>query len=251
MKGQEQKPSRQREAFLKDYFENNHDAAVKKLESCGMSEISPYRTDHWYIGDDADGTVRKYYSGKFKGEACFAKLAKNDSTIKNEIYVNAYVTEKGISFVPKTYYYEYDHGDGESLLITQFKAGIRDFSVPESEEAFTQVCKCFIDMCRAFAAIGVQHGDISESNLLVDSEGKLLMTDFGIGRAPGSEKFEIDYVVHDGTYYRTEGNLRTYDDVYSFLMMLDDCGLPESFKALPCYKELREMLGAFQFQVNI
>jgi len=251
MKGQEQKPSAQRDEFLREYFEKDHAHTVEKLERCGMTDILPYRTDHWYIGDDADGTVRKYFSGMYRGEKCFAKLARRDSTIKNEIYVNDYITKNGISFVPKTLYFEYDHGDGDSLLITQFKTGIRNFEVPDSADKFQQICHMYLDICDQFSKIGVQHGDISESNMLLDPDGNILMTDFGIGRAPGSEVFEIDYKIHDGTYYVTDGNTRIYDDIYSFLMMLDDCGIPEEFRNLPCFKNVKDQLGSFQFKVEL
>lgn len=249
MKGQEQKPSPERERYLQAYFSHEHHETLMRLQNYGLSDIELYRSDHWYIGDDGEGTIRRYYAAQYHGQPCFVKLAQKDSTIQNEIYVNDYLTKRHIRFVPQTLLLDYRYGEDASLLVTEFKAGLRPFVIPESCEKFIRVCREFEDIYTQFAALGVVHGDISESNLLLDTDGSLVVTDFGIGHAPGTEQFKIDYGVHDGTYYQTDGNLRTYDDIFSFLQMLNDCGLPAAFRELPCYRHLESILGKHQFQV--
>ena len=240
-----------RTQFLQQYFNSEHIETVERLVNYGISEIKPFRTERWYIGEDSEGTIRKYYMASYCGEACFVKLAKYDSTIKNEIFVNNYIACCDLSFVPRTLTSDIDFGRDESMLVTQYISGLSNFQIPEDTNLFDKYCDDFIHMHGAMQKFKIIHSDINDTNLLLNSCQQMILTDFGIGKAPGTEVFCIDYEAHDGTFYVDDGDLRTYDDAYSFVKMLDKSGIASSYKGRTSYKKVLQLVGLHQNIVRL
>ena len=63
--------------------------------------------------------------------------------------------------------------------------------------------------------------------------------------------FRIDYEAHDGTFYVDDGDLRTYDDAYSFVKMLDKSGIASSHKDRTSYKKVLQLVGLHQNIVRL
>ena len=241
----------QRSQFLKQYYATQHTKTVKRLMEYGLLDPQPYQTDRWYIGDDHEGTIRKYYQAVYCGESCFVKLAQNDSTICNEIFVNQYATKHSLAFVPQTLLCDMAYDIDTSLLVTQFRANLRKFTIPEDIVQFERYCMNFLDIHCEMEKYEMVHGDISDSNLLLDDSQQMVLTDFGIGRVTGAEKYMIDYIAHDGNYYINKGNMRIYDDAYSYIQMLEACGIPLNFKEIRAYRCIFERIGTMQYNVYL
>lgn len=241
-------PRRHRQ-FMDEYLAEQHRRTISQLADYGLSDLQLYRTENWYIGDDSEGTIRKYYKGNYRGETCFVKLAQNDSTIRNEIFVNHYVTSCDLPFVPRTLTSDKAFDTNTSLLVTQFFADLRNFEIPTDEHLFERYCGEFIEIHKCFRQFQIVHCDISATNLLINDKKQLVLIDFGIGKVPGSEIYEIDYRAHDGHYYVTKGNSRIYDDAYSFLRMLDKAGLPDAYREMGSYRHIQQLVGTHQNKV--
>lgn len=251
MIGQEQKASAEKSAYISEYFRREHVAIAERLASYGMSRIEAYNTDRWYIGSPEDATLRKYYRAEYMGRSCFVKLASHDSSSRNEIFVNEHMARGGLDFVPKLLLFDHDFDRDGTLLVTEFLEGIRDFQMAATAEGFASQCAEFLADLKLLRRLGVHHNDISRSNLLLDSQGRLVFSDFGIGYAPGAEKFHIDYRVHDGTFYRDHGHMRRYDDAYSFVRMLEALGLPDEYKATREYASVCAEIDGDPFVVDL
>lgn len=251
MKGQEPRPSPLRTSYLARYFELEHSIVVTALEQLGFYNIAPYRTDHWYIGDDGSDTQRKYYSALYDDKRCFIKYVANDSTIANEIFVNRYLTKKRIPCVPQTLFATYSDDDNTAILATEWLENISGFYVPESLDAFRAVLSEYLEILRIFSEKDITHNDVSDSNLLVVNGEKLMLTDFGIGHVPGSDRFFIDYVLHDGTYYQQQGMKRIYDDAWSFFRILEDAGIPDAFRQTEEYRRLLSQIGKHTYVITL
>jgi len=240
--------------FLISYFLFRRRRTMRKLGSYGFTGISGYQLRRWFRWHPWHGKIiRYYYMAELNGKKCFVKIveAANDGTISNELAVNRYITQCGLDFVPELLAGDESYGKGEILLATGFKPGTVNFGLPADEESFEKVCGEFERIHGRFLDSGIIHGDISSSNLLLGPEDKILLIDFGIGRAPGSETHGINYQRHRGTYYRESGNTRTYDDAYSFLRMLEDCGIPDGLKQKDCYKRIEKLVGAHTYSVAL
>lgn len=251
MKGQEPKSSAVRTQYIAEYLERGHAPMVEELSALRFRDICCYRTDRWYIGDDGTQTLRKYYSAIFDDTRCFVKVVENDSTIDNEIFVNRYMTERGIACVPQTVFASRPGADGKAILATTWLDDPKSFYLPPDLALFRRFVSEYLEILRIFRENQISHNDVSESNLVVVGGGRLMLTDFGIGSVPGSEYFGIDYVVHDGTYYRQNGEVRIYDDAWSFVKILDDAGITDEQKQTNEYRELLAQMGKRTHVVRI
>jgi len=235
--------------FLSSYFLFYHREAIAKLSRFGFAEVRAFRIQKWRRFQTGN-VFRYYYTAQFNGEKCFVKLS-NDSTIVNEIFVNSYITQCGVSFVPKLLIGDTNYAKDSYLLALEFRSDLSNFRLPDDEKAFESLCHEFRRVYDKFKEFGIIHGDISASNLLLDTDNRISLIDFGIGRVPGSEAIEIDMNTHCGTYYRTNKTGKVYDDVYSFLCMLDDCGIPAAYKQKECYKNIKSLIGTHTYKISV
>jgi len=235
--------------FLLSYFLLRHNKAVSKLLSIGLTNIRIFNIRKWR-GSRANNIRRYYYTAQYNQKKCFVKLS-NDSTILNEIFVNNYITRCGIDCVPKLLFSKTNYDKDFSVLILEFKSDMRNFEIPKDEKTFESVCEEFLHIYNKFSEFNIIHGDINKSNLLLDSENRITVIDFGIGRISESDSIRIVRKTHCGTYFQTMGSYRIYDDAYSFLMMLDDCGLPPMYKNKECYKKIESLIGTNSYKVSM
>jgi len=222
-----------------------------KLSSYGLSEISVYRVRRWYTYTEEEKIIRRYYKARFNGELCFIKVAKNDSTIKKEIFINKYLVQCDIEFIPKLLVSDEEYDVSTSLIVTEFIQNTHKFKLPEDEKTFEYICGELIAIHGCFHKLGIMHGDICNSNILLDSRNNISLIDFGVGWAPGSEIFKVNDLYVRGTYYILDGNIRTYDHAFSFLRMMDDCGISKEFKQKECYKKIEKLLGVHTYTVTL
>ena len=230
------------------YFLFRHRKTVARLSSYGITGVRAYRVKQWVRHIDKN-VIRYYYDAKFNGVRCFVKIS-SDSTAQNELFVNKYATERGIGFIPKLLMSSEISEGGTFMAVMEFVQGMRKFELPNDMPAFIKLCEEFENIHRILLEACIIHSDISKSNLMLDENGHIILIDFGIGKAPGSEVFEIDYQLHGGTYYADSGNTRTYDDAYSFLRMLDDSGITDIYKQLNCYTRLLDLVGTHSYSIS-
>jgi len=235
------------------YLIFNHRKTVRKLESYGLRDVKIYRFRRWrwWQWHKAEETTIKrfYYKAKYENENCFVKLSRNDYAIKNEIHISRYLSRCAIGFVPGYLHSDEDYEKHTSLLITGFISGMRPFTLPGDEKTFEAVCGEFEQIIKCFVQYGIFHGDVSASNVLMDSENHIMVIDFALGYAPGSEAYQLKDP--RGMNYRLSGNVCTYDNAYSFIRLLDDCGLSDDFKCKDCYKRIERMIDAHTRSVTV
>lgn len=240
-----------KELFYANYLQNDHKQTVAKLESYGFSGISPFKVQQWYTGDDEEKTIRKYYRAYYGSVKAFIKLTTNDSTRGNEIFVNHYLSENGIRFVPQLIMYDYAYDEDSSVFATEYVDNLSHFHAGDTCIQFEERCQRFLAILYQFDELDIIHGDISAQNLLLGPNEELVLIDFGIGRVPQSEKFDINYVAHDGNHYILNGNTRLYDDAYSFSRMIEELNVSEKYKATDSYQEILNRIGRNYYKIVI
>jgi len=229
--------------YLLLYFMFRHRKTVVKLASYGITDVRIYCVRRWYTCHGAEKTDRLFFKGVFNGTKCFIKLAANDSTIKKEIFINNYMTECGINFVPKLLLSDSNYNINSALLVTELIQDIKKFKLPDNERAFEVMCNKFEHIHSCLKKFSIVHGDISLSNVLVDKNACIILIDFGIGWVPGSEIFRTNHLIHHGTYYIESDNVRIYDNAFSFLRVLDHSKIPAEYKQKECYKKIERLVG--------
>jgi eukaryotic-like serine/threonine-protein kinase len=88
--------------------------------------------------------------------------------------------------------------EGDPWLAMSWCAGISPLT-PAAELRHSSAGRAgLLELCRSIAdaycslhAAGVVHADVHPGNLLVDPDGKVLLLDFGLARAPGREEWEV------------------------------------------------------------
>jgi len=203
---------------------------------------------HWYTGLGAEKLVRLFYRARYNGEPCFIKLVTNDSSIKKEIFINEYATQCNLDFIPKLLQSN-DINKNSSFLVTEFISGAKKFQMPNDEKSFETICANFIYIHDCLKKYDIIHGDISISNIILDSQNRIKLIDFGVGKAPGSEVFDTGRFIHRGTYYIPTNDSRIYDNAFSFLKVMDAAGIPTAFKQKKCYKEIESLVGEHTYTV--
>jgi len=185
---------------------------------------------------------RVYYSAEYEEKKCFIKIVKNSRVIENEIFINEYMSRCGIQFVPKIFMGDIDFTEDSSVLVTESIPDISGFKLPDDEQIFSQICEEFEHIHSYFHKYDIIHGDMSVFNVFLNHENRLLIIDFGIAWAPGSEIFRIN-APRIGTYFMLSETHCIYDNAYSFLKILDDCGISLEFKQKECYKRIEKLVG--------
>ena len=96
---------------------------------------------------------------------------------------------------------------------------------------------------------GIVHADIHKGNLMIKNN-HLYLLDYGISKVLNDGN-TIDYNSRPGTFYVESGNIRTYDDAYSFVETIVGLGASEEFKNIEEFENIKNRVGDFSFQVRI
>lgn len=239
------------------YFLLEHHKYIAKLKSYGLMNIRTYRIKFWYRDlwtprkNWADSYIKKYYATELKGKKCFAKTMTRGIVAQREIFINSYITKCNLDFVPKLLLSDENYDTSISLMVIEFIEGLREFTLPKDETTFEAVCAEFEHIHKCLRVADIIHGDLCRYNLLLDENNHIFLIDFGLTWVPGSENYPIDYRRHRGASYIDAGCSRIYDNAYSFLNMLDTCGISNTFKQKECYKRIQGLMGTHTYTVTL
>lgn len=216
---------------------------VKKLSNLEFQNVCEFKPDTWRYGKGKDNAYRRYYTATFEGKKCFIKVAtKNDSTVSNEIDVQEYIQGRYWKFTPACLMTQRVFDKGIVMLANEYRLGLRPFVLPLTLDAFEKMCDCFCIIADSLYEAGLVHADVHRGNLLMDDAGSLVLLDFGISYIL-SKGNQVDYVARPGTFFRDSGQSRLYDDIYSFIRVLEKEGLPEEWKQNAHYLNVMGRMG--------
>lgn len=238
------------------YFIFCHRKAVSRLSLHGLTDIRAFQISLWYMGRSKKGTLlRFFYTAQLNGQKCFVKVATNDKTIKREIFINKYIAQTGLSFVPKLLLSDEAYADNTVLLVTELLLNTSKFKLPKNEQDFESLCREFECIHESLRKLDIIHGDINASNIILDQDNHIILIDFGISWAPGSEIYPEDHINNPGTYYQSSitnsDSIRIYDNAFSFLEMLKDCDISFAFTNKECYKRIERLVGTHTYTVRL
>lgn len=229
-------------------------AERKKLKTYGFQRICYFNTPAWRFGKGLDHAYRRYYTAFFAGEKVFIKVAKNDATIANEILMGEKLLGDPILRGGQPVVSDKAFAEKTMMLAMPFETGLVSYSLPDSREAFEMQCKDFLSVLSALERLQVIHADIHQNNLMLNGQKQPVLLDYGISMIKG-QRNTVDYRARPGTFYtETEKNgnkIRTYDDAYSFVMMLERLGLPEDWKDVPSYMQIQNRIGKLAETVEL
>ena len=141
------------------------------------------------LGSGGMGRVYRVYDRELKREVALKVLRPDlasDSLMierfKREIQISSTVTHPNVLRV-----YDFGVADGSKFLTMQYVPGAdlasmlqgRTPSISETESILGQICQGLDAAHRA----GVVHRDLKPSNIMLDSQGRVFITDFGIAKS--------------------------------------------------------------------
>ncbi|MEJ6951741.1 protein kinase domain-containing protein [Natronospora cellulosivora (SeqCode)] len=215
-----------------------------------FEEIKQFRPRTWRYGKGKDKAYRRYYLAKLAGDKCFIKIAENDETVKNEIKMQKYLNSEKFKYTPEYKKADKFFSDTQVMLAISFIEDLHQIKTPTNERSLELICKEFINICDYLFNKQIIHADIHKGNLLQKKDGSLVILDFGISMASSVEN-TVDYVARPGTFFVENRNIREYDDVYSFLKMLDSVGIDEELKYTAPYKKIVSLLGRYSKKIDL
>lgn len=220
------------------------------LKINGFESLSVFKTRSWRFHEGIDGANRRYYIATLGGKKCFIKIANSDLTIENEIFIAKLVQKYEWNFTSKCLYIdETTYSDGKVLAL-EFINDLHEFKLPSSKQTFRLICDEYLEILNALETAGIVHADVHRRNLLMDSNNHIYILDFGIS-AIEKKGNKIDYLARPGTFFKTNGNTRIYDDAYSFIMMTQNLGISKEFEELEEYTAIRDRIGKITYTVQI
>ena len=219
------------------------------LKKKGFVNIHPYQTKMWRRGNELDGAHRRYFKAKYDNKMVFVKVAFNDATIDNEIYMSEVLSLISESRIPLPVVSSSCFQDNKKMLAIEFFDGLRPFSMPASEKIFEGYCYEFYCLLENLDKHRIVHADIHPKNLMIDSDNHIHLLDFGISSVAGKPN-HVDYNARPGTWYAEEGEYRIYDDAYSFVKMCNKLKMPDNY-INKYYKEIEKRIGANVLKIHI
>lgn len=216
---------------------------MEEISNLGFVNVEKFSPDTWRYGRGKDKAFRRYYIAWKRGKKFFIKVAtENDSSVQNEIEIQTILSEKKYRWTPTCIISNKKFYGNKSILVVEYEEGLRRFQLPSSEKEFDLICSEFVEILDALNEIGLVHSDIHAGNLMIDELKNLYVLDFGISRFVDKEN-GVDYIARPGTFYQKIGNIRRYDDAYSFVCLMERLKLPEQWKSLHYYKEIEKRIN--------
>jgi eukaryotic-like serine/threonine-protein kinase len=186
---------------------------VRKLGAGGMADV--------YLAEDQELGRRvaiKILNGRHANDAQFIERfrreAKNAAALNHPNIVSIY--DRGEA--EDTYYIAMEFLDGRSLKELIVSRGAAPINVT------VEYARQILSALRFAHRHGIVHRDIKPHNVLVDSEGRVKVTDFGIARAGTSQMTETGSIVGTAQYLSPEqargGEVDPRSDLYSLGVVL-------------------------------
>lgn len=134
------------------------------------------------------------------------------------------------------------------MLAVEYIDGLAKFILPGSKEGFSHICTEFLSIMDALEANGIVHADVHKGNLMIKDD-RLFLLDYGISKRDGVTNC-IDYTARPGTYYKVSGTVRTYDDAYSFIKLVEELDTGCAFVNEEKLLSKKERIGRQCFTVD-
>lgn len=225
------------------YFKYYRKFDYKILDEFLVKNPIKYKITAWRYGNEADGAFRRYYIGVYNNKKIFVKIATNDLTVQNEINIARYINNDIQPFLCTIRFYSIIYNT--CLIAFDYYDNLEDFKNPSEYKDFETLCSEYLEILKYLEKKQIIHGDIHKGNLLLDSNGKLILLDFGISFI-NKKQVNINYKVRKGTYFRElkKGKkiVRVYDDAYSFIKMTDTFSFPKEWKQSIYYRKILERI---------
>lgn len=228
-------------AYMVKYLIFSYSKEKASLKQMGFTHIHLHLTKQWRRGDELDGAHRRYYKSQYGNHTVFIKVAFNDATIENEIYMSEFLETLLGNYIPSTIASSRCFQGDKKLLGIEFQDGLKPFYIPSSKELFERYCKEFLDILDVFCEHRIVHADVHPKNLMIDTNNDIHLLDFGISGIAGNQNL-VDYNARPGTYYSEAGEYRIYDDAYSFVQMCNKLSMPDEYKNY-YYRKIEEHIG--------
>ncbi|MBQ4446812.1 MAG: hypothetical protein II897_00760 [Clostridia bacterium] len=232
-------------AYYSKYRRGLRAEELARFDELGFSKTKPVMIEAWRIGKGKDGAERRYYTAVKEGARCFIKVGSRDATVVNELRLLEYINS-GSELFPKLAAGTESFGKETAMLAINYVEGLHEVSLDCGGKA---VLRDMVSILEELERFGIVHADIHKGNLMYGSKGPILL-DFGISRIMGREN-EIDYNARPGTYFVQNGGLRTYNDAYSCLRLLEELGADAKLKSTEEYKRIEGRLCGPSFTVKL
>lgn len=225
---------------------------IKKLKKLGFNGIKTFEPFSWRIGKEKDKAHRRYYKAYYYGEKCFIKIGKNDSTVKNEAQIYLDLINEKIDFIAKILYIDMNFSKNTVLVANKFIENMHSIGETSGIDEFKKICFLFCGVLDELKKKEIIHADIHKGNLMITQEKKVILLDFGISIKEKKENC-VDYKSRPGTFYITRKNdgIRTYDDAYSFVKMIELLNVPDDWKNSSEFDLVRKKIGNYSVDVMI
>src|SRR5579862_2394092 len=186
---------------------------IRKLGAGGMADV--------YLAEDQELGRRvaiKILNGRHANDAQFIERfrreAKNAAALNHPNIVSIY--DRGEA--EDTYYIAMEYLDGRSLKELIVGRGAAPVTVA------VEYARQILSALRFAHRHGIVHRDIKPHNVLVDREGRVKVTDFGIARAGTSQMTEAGSIVGTAQYLSPEqargGDVDQRSDLYSLGVLM-------------------------------
>lgn len=225
---------------------------IKKLKQLGFENIKIFEPLSWRIGKEKDRAYRRYYKAYYCSEQCFIKIGENDCTVKNEAQIYLDLKNEKIDFVSKILYIDMNFSDNTVLVANKFIENMRSIEKVCEIDEFKEICSSFCSVLDELKQKQIVHADIHKGNIMITRERKIILLDFGISIKDKKANC-VDYKSRPGTFYilNEKQNIRTYDDAYSFVKMIELMNIPDEWENLSELKKVSEKIGCYSVDVTI
>src|SRR5213082_3196148 len=186
---------------------------VRKLGTGGMANV--YLAEDEVLGRRvAIKILNDRHAGDDQFVERFRREAKNAASLSHPNIVSIY--DRGEA--EGTYYIAMEYLDGRSLKELILSRGDAPIAV------VVEYARQILSALRLAHRHGIVHRDIKPHNVLVDGEGRVKVTDFGIARAGASQMTEAGSIVGTAQYLSPEqargGDVDQRSDLYSLGVVL-------------------------------
>ncbi|MDD4211350.1 MAG: AarF/UbiB family protein [Clostridia bacterium] len=240
--------------FMKEYKQSIKANDFEGLEKNELKNIKIWNFDSWKFDSGLDHSYRRYYTARYHGKKCFVKIAKNDLTVLNEIFIAEQNFE--LFFSPKVYLTNRSFNGDSFLIVQEYIGNLKPLYKTKKYDVFEKWCGDFVNILDVLSKYKIVHNDIHKGNLLVrKKDNRLFLLDYGISTVLPDNKI-IDYKARPGTFYKKtivdDMETRIYDDAYSFVQEMYRLQFEEEWlKKSELFKEIEKKVGKTTFTTRV